>query len=80
MEAARNHLALIQVACSWLWLNQGVSRAIAADPAWSPDSSSLVFTREGEGGRDLWQVRLVDGASRPLLEDPGSDMPPSWAP
>jgi Tol biopolymer transport system component len=46
-----------------------------------PASGGLVVARPAEGGRDLFWIRLSDGAARPLFETPGRDESwPQWQP
>ena len=50
-----------------------------ADPAWSPDSRSLVYTAEEAGNRDLW-IRSRDGSVRRLTTHAAEDAQPAWSP
>ncbi|NTU85812.1 MAG: hypothetical protein HGA45_41860, partial [Chloroflexales bacterium] len=50
------------------------------EPAWSPDSERIAFTRTREGNSDVF-VMLASGAAQTrLTSDPGFDGEPSWSP
>ena len=53
------------------------------DPAWSPDSGSLVYSSDRFGSMDLW-VKAVDAPPRSMgqriTEAPGAELAPDWSP
>ncbi len=50
-------------------------------PAFSPDSSQLVFVTTRAGGTaDLWILDLKTRSSHPLTSGPGGDFRPAWSP
>lgn len=49
------------------------------NPAWSPDSLSLVYSSEESGNRDLW-IRSRSGSARQLTTHPAEDSQPAWSP
>ena len=50
-------------------------------PVWSPDGRSLLFTRHGEQGADLYVIRdLTRGAPTRLTRWRGDELNPSWSP
>lgn len=51
-----------------------------ADPAWSPDGSTLTFRRRGAGGHDIWIANRDGGGLKQLTDAPGDDQDPSWSP
>lgn len=53
----------------------------ARDPAWTPDGSRLVFTRETSDGSDLWSMRASDGANlHEVTSGAPLDFEPAWSP
>lgn len=52
------------------------------EPAWSPDGTTIAFTRgfdQGDVG-DLWVLDLATGASRQVTTSPGYDHQAGWSP
>jgi Tol biopolymer transport system component len=49
------------------------------EPAWSPDSASLVYVSEQSGNRDLW-VQQRNGDAIQLTSDPAEEAQPAWSP
>ncbi len=49
------------------------------EPAWSPDSASLVYISAQSGNRDLW-VQRRNGDALQLTSDPAEDAQPAWSP
>ena len=51
------------------------------EPAWSPDGTSLVFTRSGNNAfGDLYVVPSAGGAGRELVTLPFAQLSPTWSP
>jgi Tol biopolymer transport system component len=48
-------------------------------PAFSPDGSKIVFSREDPGGENIW-VMNVDGSNPQPLTNTGKDTAPVWSP
>ena len=49
-------------------------------PTWSPDGSAIAFSAIAQGFSDLSVLRLSDGSSRRLTDDPFADLQPAWSP
>jgi len=50
------------------------------DFAWSPDGQTIVFSSERDGNAEIYLVRLSDGTTVNLTNDPGQDVLPAWSP
>lgn len=51
-----------------------------ADPAWSPDGTTLAFRRQDRDGFNVWVVRSDGTGLRRLTSARGPDQDPSWSP
>lgn len=54
----------------------------ASSPTWAPDGRSIVYTRDGVDGTQLWTVRADGSGRRPIthgLPDGGNAESPAWA-
>ncbi len=49
-------------------------------PSWSPDGDQIAFTGMRGGFADLYVMSLPDGTTKPLTNDPYSDLQPRWSP
>lgn len=49
-------------------------------PAWSPDGTEVVITRDLDDARDLFVRHLETGEVRQLTSHPGTDWVPDWSP
>jgi Tol biopolymer transport system component/imidazolonepropionase-like amidohydrolase len=54
--------------------------AVDADPAWSPDGRSVVFSSDRTGAMNLWLRDLASGADRQLTRGTGAAMQAAWSP
>lgn len=53
----------------------------ADDPSWSPDGSSIAFTRgPSYSGRNIWRMDSAGGNPVQLTSDPSPEFRPSWSP
>jgi WD40 repeat protein len=53
----------------------------AAEPAWSPDGTRIVFSSDLRGSHDLWVVHLGTGTITQLTTDPEEgEVDPCWSP
>jgi Tol biopolymer transport system component len=50
------------------------------DPSWSPDGSSVVFTRTVGGNADVYVIDADGSNLRRLTNDPAADRSPAWSP
>jgi TolB protein len=50
------------------------------DPAWSPDGSTLAFSRISTGGFDIYAYTPADDSVTPLTNDPAPEFDPAWSP
>ncbi len=52
-----------------------------AEPAWSPDGSTVIYQADCNGSYDIWAVGVDTGATEPLRETSGTDeREPDWSP
>jgi len=49
-------------------------------PAWSPDSSTIIFAAQVAGMTDLYRLSLDTGAMEQLTDDAFADLQPAWSP
>jgi TolB protein len=53
---------------------------LAGPFAWSPDGTSLLYTSERTGTRDIWILDVTSGSARQLTSDVRNDIQPRWSP
>lgn len=51
-----------------------------ADPAWSPDGTSIAFSGQDGGLSDLFVFRLADNTTQRLTNDREAQLQPAWSP
>jgi len=52
-----------------------------ADPAWSPDGTSILFRRSGaDGNWDIYRMSSDGGNAQPFVTGPSRDHKPTWSP
>src|SRR5262245_8972536 len=51
-----------------------------SDPAWSPDGSSIAFTRQVDASKDIWRMDADGGNPVQVTSDPAQEQQPSWSP
>lgn len=56
------------------------AKGIEQFPAWSPDGSQIVFSRESGPRRKLYLRSLRDGAETPLTTGDADEIQPAWSP
>jgi Tol biopolymer transport system component len=49
------------------------------DPAWSPDSSQIAYSRGPEANADIWVMNSDGTDQHPLVRDAQPDVTPTWA-
>jgi TolB protein len=56
------------------------TRIVETEPAWTPDSRSIVFASGRDGDFNLYMIDLESGNLRRLTNLPGNEQAPSWRP
>jgi len=49
-------------------------------PSWSPDGSTIAFTRNMQGNYDIFTIRPDGSGLQRLTTDPGNDAHSTWSP
>ena len=56
------------------------TKGVEQFPAWSPDATRIVYSREEGAFRRLYVKSLADGSERPLTRSGADEIQPAWSP